>query len=164
MQSIRYFMFIFALCLGSCANQKQNEHLDDSSCCMPKTNYAALLQAKLPVKCGKVYAGHYDRVFLIAQSKKKSRIASCARKSKKQNFDYVIEYHISYLPDLHQIRKVVFQSDNKGMVITYSEAEVGSWELIDVQNCSLLYSISTKLFMDKCNSDPDLKQLLSKDT
>ncbi|MBK8186628.1 MAG: hypothetical protein IPK77_04945 [Cellvibrio sp.] len=164
MHSTKYLMFIFALCLSSCANQKQNENQDDSSCCMPKTNYAILFQAELPIECGKVYGGHYDRSFLIRKSKKKSGIASCARTSEKQNLNYVIEYHLSYLPDLHQIRKVVFQSDNKGIVITYSEAEIGSWELIDVQKCSLLYSKNTKLFMDKCNSDPDLKQMLSQDT
>jgi hypothetical protein len=160
MRSIKYFVFIFALFLSSCANQKHNKFSDDSSCCMPKTNYALLYKSELPIQCGKVYGGHFDRDYLIRQNKKKSEIVRCARKSEKQKKDYVIEYHLSYLPDLHQIRKVVFQPNDRGIVITYSEPEVGTWELIDVHKCSSLYSKNTKLFMNECSSDADLKQML----
>jgi hypothetical protein len=163
MDAKKFIFLTIILMLFSCANSKTNvDH--KATYWGPYTNYSVLFEGRQPTQCGIIYSGHWKKSFLRKENKKIINIVNCSSQSRKQGDSYIIEYHLSYLPDLHQIRKVVFQPERKGLVITYSEEEIGSWEILDVQKCESLYPKNTKLFMNKCTSDVELKQKLLQGT
>ena len=128
--------------------------------CCEGLSLSSLAENEL-VNCGILYFGNgYSRSFLRKSNLNKSKIISCAKRSKNQGKSFLVQYKLSYMPDLERSTFAIFEPDRKGIVVIYeNDGEFN--HSVSVKQCShLILSKQASRTEENCISSLELKEKL----
>ena len=148
MKNLLLLIAVSLLC--SCYFSKTEAKKDAVVKCCEGLSLSSLAKAEL-VNCGILYWGNgYSRSFLQKSNLNESKIISCAKKSKNQGKSFLVQYELSYMPDLESSTFAIFESDGNGIVVIY-ENDGGTNHSVSVKRCSpLMLSKQAGITQENC--------------
>lgn len=158
MKNLSLLIAVSLLC--SCYFSKTEAKKDAPVKCCEGLNLSSLAEGEL-VNCGILYWGNgYSRSFLEKSNRNESKVISCAKKSKNQGKSFLVQYELSYMPDLESSTFAIFEPNGDGIVVVY-ENDGETNHSVSVKRCSpLKLSKRAGITQEDCIPSSELREEL----